>query len=1755
MQLKYLKTLIDGQTYINRIAGIAWSPNHQKLAIATADRHIYIFDEYGEKRDKFSTKPSNPNNGKNSYVIRGIAFNSDSTKLAVAQSDCIVYVYRLGEGWNEKKVICNKFPQSTSVTCMIWLNTGTIIAGLDDGKVRSLNCKTNKSQSLYSSENMVISLAPNTKGTGFLSGHFDGTVIRFFLLDDNSNPRHSAGIESSGKLFQHSVPPFALAWPQGGIAAAGCDKKIVFYDSQGRQIRNFDFSRNDSEKEFLVATSSSNGQAVAFGSFDRIRIFSWSPRLSSWSESASKEIEHLYSITALTWRKDGAKLAIGSTSGAVIIFESVLKRTIWQEKFEIIYVAPSQVLVKTLHEPFEQMTIESHLGLEIDDIRIMGKDNYLVAKTEDSLLLCDLTRNLTSEIPWNTTGSLEKFYFENPNVCLIFNAGELSLVEYGENIILGSVRTEFVNPHVISIRLNERGNNSGVDNKKLAYLLDMKTICVLDLITNSIITQVGHDSKIDWIELNETAHKLLFRDKKMRLVLVDISTGKKQTLLGNVSFVQWVIQSDVAVAQSDNNLAIWYNIDLPEHVTLMPIRGDAFDVIRDDSRTIVKTQEGPTDHSYQLDEGLVEFGTALNDSDFGRAILFLETLGDKPAAKAMWLNLAIIALEQENLRVAQRCYAALGNVSKAFYLNEMIMADEKYKEINGINATCPEVQAKMALLNSDLRTAERIYLEQGDIEKALNMYKNLRMWDDAINLAEKRGYSGISKLREDQMKFLLMTNQEEKAGKVWEERGDAEKAIQLYLKARKAPKAARLLLKTPALMENEDLVAQITEALLKSELFELAGDIALKLSRPEAALTLYRKGAAYPRAVELARQVAPDDVIALEEEWGDWLVSKKQLDASINHYIEAGATEKALEAAVGAKQWRKAVQIAKVLDEPEEIKKHALDLSKHLAFAGDLDGAEDLLVRANMFKEAIDLLNKHGQWEKAYNIAETYMSSEITRDIFINLSRTFEDQGKYRDAEKVLIAINEPDLAIAMYKRRELYDSMIRLVEKYHKELLESTHLHLAKQLEAKGKLKNAEIHFIAAGDWKSAVHMYCNAGRWDDGYRIAKQKGTDGASNQVAYMWAKSLPIEGAARLLTRLGLIDTALNFACDSGQFDFAIDLCRLTGKPTEDVHYKIAMSLEDEGKFDQAEIEFIKANKPKEAILMHTHGGDWQSALRVAEKYLPDAINEILLGQATAALETRNYPDYENLLLQAGRPDIIIQQYKELNMIEDAVRIAEEHHPVALNDLRKIQTQERRRNTNLGSANADSRSYLQQASDFARNEEFRKAAECLLQIDSTNADDGTIERALIRAAEICNQFLEGKDALDVSKQLGPRLLEINQIGPAAQLYLAADLPKEAVEVFIQAEQWAKARRLAKEIDSELVTYVEQQQKSRLKNEGNIEQLADIDIVSALDMLAEQGQWVRCLEKARQLNGKALHKYLALYAAQLIRDGEALTALSLYITNGAPAIEQNFNIYYRIALECFSLREAEIVDYWKDLRTFLYQLTTTLKASEFGETEVYDRFDKLLLIAHYYTTRAACRQIQALQQIAVKISAALLRYTGIIPVDKGFYEAGMDLRSVGREPEAFVILNHYLDVCEAIEDGSGNLVDHSDLATTDFPSSVPIPENLHLRNETNLHEEAREWILAVSMDQRVDQNLPTDGRNLFESSLGLSDLECIVTGYPVTGRQPILFQKSKKQANRDAWSKLTVAAKMNPTSNIPDVIEFIEKWCGSANFLINT
>jgi intraflagellar transport protein 172 len=84
--------------------------------------------------------------------------------------------------------------------------------------------------------------------------------------------------------------------------------------------------------------------------------------------------------------------------------------------------------------------------------------------------------------------------------------------------------------------MNER--KSTEDVKRIAFLVDLQTIHLLDLTTGHIIGQINHDCKIDWLELSGKANKLLFRDKRHQLYLYDVATQSKVTLLAFCSYVQ-----------------------------------------------------------------------------------------------------------------------------------------------------------------------------------------------------------------------------------------------------------------------------------------------------------------------------------------------------------------------------------------------------------------------------------------------------------------------------------------------------------------------------------------------------------------------------------------------------------------------------------------------------------------------------------------------------------------------------------------------------------------------------------------------------------------------------------------------------------------------------------------------------------------------------------------------------------------------------------------------------------------------------------------------------------------------------------------------------------------------------------------------------------------------------------------------------------------------------------------------------------------
>ena len=652
----------------------------------------------------------------------------------------------------------------------------------------------------------------------------------------------------------------------------------------------------------------------------------------------------------------------------------------------------------------------------------------------------DLETCKLSEIPWRGGTGNEKFIFDNPTVCMVYNAGELNMVEYGKNDILGVCRTEHISPHLISVRLNE---SAAQYKRTIAYLIDLQTICILDLNTGVTLATIQHEHRIDWLELNPQGTHLLFRNKKCRLHLYKVATQQLTTILEFCKYAQWVPDSDVVVGQGRDTLCVWYAIDTPEKVTTFPIKGEIEDIERSEGRTEVIVDEGMNTVSYALDEALIGFGYAIQRKDYQKAISILSPLQLTDETQTMWKQLSALALEEQQFEIAEQCYAILGNVAKSRYLHKVnkLMKENKDPNDDGSGNEFL-VRVQLAALNQQWQTCESLYLDQGKFDDAIQLYTDIHKWQGALSLSERTNHPEHDSLKENFYQWLLQTGQEIEAGDFKKKRGDYLAAINIYLNGDAPTRAASAFKKMynnryPG--QYDQVVFQnILDGLQRLGLHEKIGQFLEHFGHFDRALKAYCEGRAYQRATDLCRKEFPSDVVRLEEEWGDWLVKQRQSDSAVNHFIEAGQARKAIEAALASRQWTRVAEIAYSLDR-ETARDYYYKVAKHYESSTNYSEAEKYFVQAGVPQEAVDMYASANHWEAAHRIAAGYMSKSEVQELYARRGRELEANSKFKEAEKMYLASKAPDLAIQMYKSNDMFEQMIRLVSVYKKEDLAET--------------------------------------------------------------------------------------------------------------------------------------------------------------------------------------------------------------------------------------------------------------------------------------------------------------------------------------------------------------------------------------------------------------------------------------------------------------------------------------------------------------------------------------------------------------------------------------------------------------------------------------------------------------------------------------------------------------------------------------------
>lgn len=197
---------------------------------------------------------------------------------------------------------------------------------------------------------------------------------------------------------------------------------------------------------------------------------------------------------------------------------------------------------------------------------------------------------------------------------------------------------------------------------------------------------------------------------------------------------------------------------------------------------------------------------------------------------------------------------------------------------------------------------------------------------------------------------------------------------------------------------------------------------------------------------------------------------------------------------------------------------------------------------------------------------------------------------------------------------------------------------------------------------------MYKSQGNWEDAVRCSKHYGTDADTCELAKRWAETLGPDTGMKMLLKMNLVDAVIEYLSDRNEFDEAFKMANLNAKhKIRDVHLKYAFKLEDEKRYKQAEDHFAKAGKAQEAINMYMHVGDFHSALQVARQYDPQLVPTILISQSKSLIQKRQYIKAETCLINAGKPELAIKMYSDIENYSEAERVARKHAPHLLQEI--------------------------------------------------------------------------------------------------------------------------------------------------------------------------------------------------------------------------------------------------------------------------------------------------------------------------------------------------------------------------------------------------------------------------------------------------------------------------------------------------------
>ena len=135
-------------------------------------------------------------------------------------------------------------------------------------------------------------------------------------------------------------------------------------------------------------------------------------------------------------------------------------------------------------------------------------------------------------------------------------------------------------------------------------------------------------------------------------------------------------------------------------------------------------------------------------------------------------------------------------------------------------------------------------------------------------------------------------------------------------------------------------------------------------------------------------------------------------------------------------------------------------------------------------------------------------------------------------------------------------------------------------------------------------------------------------------------------------------------------------------------------------------------------MYIHQKRWQDAIRVAQIHEPNVIEQVYKAHGIVSLEENNLDEAEKWYIEANAADEAIKMYDDRAMYGDAIRVAEQHMPSLVHQLRIKQMNSGgagiSNQSNMNRNASELQSVISKANFYKENGNYDEAVDLMLTV---------------------------------------------------------------------------------------------------------------------------------------------------------------------------------------------------------------------------------------------------------------------------------------------------------------------------------------------------------------------------------------------------------------------------------------------------------